>query len=154
MDKQQNELVKSYFRARKNAINTGETELKPYEVTEKTIPVFKDILDNLNERNLSFILVKKPDLISHFEDRLGDMNGERISNILMEQPKLISYFKNRLNEIDVRNVYLILKQQPQLISYFENRVNELLEKMAQRALERLIISHPQLKKYFYDNPFQ
>ena len=75
MDKQQNELTKSYLRARKNTLEHVvdnidgfyNTKLKQYEITEKTIYVFKDYLSKIDEYEIKYILYFKPQLKKYFE---------------------------------------------------------------------------------------
>jgi len=65
MDKQQNELTKSYLRARKNTLEHVvdnidgfyNTKLKQYEITEKTIYVFKDYLSKIDEYEIIYYIL-------------------------------------------------------------------------------------------------
>ena len=154
MDKEQKQLIRTYFRKRNIATNTGSGEYAGYELDfgvrnniinpndiklnahgivnlitkyPHLISYFENRLDELEGYNIVQILKKQPQLITYFKDRLNELDGVDISELLKSQPKLINYFKNILNDLYVTDISMILKNQPKLINYFKNRLNELDE---------------------------
>lgn len=147
MDKEQKQLIKTYFRKRDIAANHEEmgrhAEYTGYELDfaiKNNLINFNDIKPN----SIANALRIKPELIDYFKNRLDELNRYNISNILNSQPQLITYFENRLNELNKWNIINILKVQPELIDYFIDRLNE-LDKW---DIALIITKQPQLKPYF------
>lgn len=147
MDKEQKQLIKTYFRKRGIAANNEEMgKYVKYTGYELDFGIKNNIINpsDIKPNSIANALKTKPELISYFEDRLDELDGWNISLILQYQPQLIDYFKDKLNGLDGNDIRMILQRQPQLINYFKNRLNEL----DRSDISRILLFQPQLKPYF------
>jgi len=141
MDKAQKQLVDTYFRKRKIAVeltnNEGErlNELKPYEMRcglisgiladydftynskWELIDKHPELLNKFDIKSLgrtmmSVLLVSHPEFLDAFKPYFNQFWGEDIARVLKNHPQFINAFDlSKLNNYDIRE---ILRNQPQL----------------------------------------
>ena len=166
MDKQQNELVKSYGRARKMA-----NQPKFYEVKYALKNPKFDVIDFENFKQLDKIanfVARKPELIEKFKNQIHSMTTNHAKVILAYQPQLHQYFKNIIPNFMFSAITHILARQigpkefTDKLKYInkigmENIINLLgsygaFENISSKHMVDLLIKNPEIyetvKKYF------
>lgn len=164
MDKQQNELRKSYARTRKLA-NQGHQH---YEVTYAFENPKFDVIDFENFKQLDKIanfIARNPKLIEKFKKQIHDMSTDHAKVILAHQIQLHPYFKNFIPNFLFSAIKRVLRGQADKIDksqdgYVENMNNAVdilgsygaFENMSSRQMSELLIEYYHIfdtvKKYF------
>lgn len=149
MDKQQNELIKSYFRVRGFANEEGEYnryenyELTPFALKNNLIDI--KIVERFEDGLLKELIIKNPEIIEFISyDRIIQFNDHAIVNILDKQPQLIKYFKYLIKEIHPYVALKLLSKNPEFIKYTNEDI------FYGNILLSLLVHHPQFYEKFKD----
>ena len=149
MDKQQNELIKSYYRARGLAHEEGDYHrYENYEITPfalKNNLIDKKIISNLDDGTLGENIKQKPEIAEFIDyDRLIQINDTGIVGILYAQPQLINLFKHTIKVMNPYSVIRLLIKNPKFNEYANNDI------FHADILRYLLIQQPQFYEKFKD----
>jgi hypothetical protein len=153
MDKNQKELINTYFRKRLLVSEDKYSELKYYE-SEFIVshPELFDI-ENVRITGIDWLddIIKHPDKIPEYDFKNNDGRFYYIEPIVSRYvPELIEYFD--LDRLQPYLVHDILIDHPELITYFpRHKLNEIEESP---FLSSLLISRPILGPYFNLNKIE
>lgn len=128
MDKQQNELIKSYYRSRNQALDVEGEDwyFQSYEYTpialEKGL-IDKKTLDKLNLNHLSRLLVKNPTIADYVDyDKLIQISDTAIVDILYNQPSLIKHFKHTIKVMNPYSALKLVSRNPEYMEYANDKI--------------------------------
>ena len=152
MDKQHNELFKSYFRSRNEAYKAGDSLSK----TELLFDMkhgnkfFEYEKGKPNNGRIVNMVARNPTLADVFDEKIKKMEDIYLKVMFNNQPDLLNKYSERAKDLNFHSLLEILKRQPQTIKWFgeHGRFDYVSMKQMVDILVEMPEQYDELKKYF------